>query len=257
VVDEPEFTEAALDAIKAARREAARLGHYYVGTEHLLLAVAEPKAGQSVRVLSGLKVSPTQIKHECERILAPVLRPRNDPLEAIWNTSLAYSDLRRLMALTHDSRSESRAPMEVDPIFRTRSFVVDEKRCFVLMPFDPKFRPIFDDHLAPAIGRVGLNPKRADDVFSPGQVMEQIWSEINIAGIVMADLTDKNANVFYELGIAHTLGKPVIILTQRSKDAPFDLRHLRYIEYGATPRGCKKLESDVELALRAVAATRT
>lgn len=139
--------------------------------------------------------------------------------------------------------------------FADRNFSIDIQRCFVLMPFDVKFRPIFDDHLSPAIGRAGFDARRADDVFQPGQVLEQIWSEINMAWIIVADLTDKTANVFYELGIAHTLGEPVVILTQREEDVAFDLRHLRYIRYDFNPRGCKKLESDLELALRAVAKT--
>jgi hypothetical protein len=45
------------------------------------------------------------------------------------------------------------------------------------------------------------------------------------------------------MGIAHTLGKPVVLITQREEDVPFDIRHIRFNKYEYTPRGMKELES--------------
>jgi hypothetical protein len=60
---------------------------------------------------------------------------------------------------------------------------------------------------------------------------------------LIADLTGRNANVFYELGLAHALKKDVILITQKIEDVPFDLRHYRCIVYDNTIRGASKLES--------------
>src|SRR5579872_5376744 len=74
-------------------------------------------------------------------------------------------------------------------------------------------------------------PVRADELFSSGSVVEQIWEQIEKAKVLLADLTGKNANVFYELGLAHARGKPVIFTSGVLEDVPFDLRHLRVIIY--------------------------
>ncbi len=61
-----------------------------------------------------------------------------------------------------------------------------------------------------------------------------------------ADLTDKNANVFYEVGICHAIDKPVLLMAQSIDDVPFDLRHRRILLYEYSPRGCKKLEKALQ-----------
>jgi hypothetical protein len=67
--------------------------------------------------------------------------------------------------------------------------------------------------------------------FSTGEAMEDVWRRLNESAFIIADLTGRNPNVFYELGIAHTLGKPVILLSQCIDDVPFDVRHNRVILY--------------------------
>jgi hypothetical protein len=62
-------------------------------------------------------------------------------------------------------------------------------------------------------------------------VVEKIWEQILKAKLLLADLTGKNANVFYELGLAHAAEKPVVFTSANSEDVPFDLRHLRVIIY--------------------------
>lgn len=116
-------------------------------------------------------------------------------------------------------------------IFQTTTFIVDPTLCFVLMPFKVELRPLFDDIILPATQEVGLTCIRADDIYSPGQVMQQIWEHINTARVLIADLTGRNPNVFYELGLALALEKDVILLAQQSEDVPFDLQHMRYFRY--------------------------
>ena len=79
------------------------------------------------------------------------------------------------------------------------------------------------------------------DLSSPGPIMDQVWSGIRAADVVVADVTGMNPNVFYEVGLAHALGKEVIVLTQDS-GTPFDIRHFRRIEYGANDLARLRLE---------------
>jgi hypothetical protein len=124
-----------------------------------------------------------------------------------------------------------------------------------IMPFASSFRPIYDDHIRPTVEKLGLNCKRADDIYGTQPVIEDIWEQICHARVLIAELTGRNANVFYELGIAHTVGKNVILIAQSETDFPFDLLHLRHITHSDTARGAKQLESALEQTLRSVLAS--
>jgi len=103
--------------------------------------------------------------------------------------------------------------------------------CFVMMPFGEWPDLYYKEIFSPAIKEAGMEPLRADELFSTGTVIEQIWEQIEKAKILLADLTGKNANVFYELGLSHAARKPVVFTTANLDDVPFDLRHLRVIVY--------------------------
>jgi hypothetical protein len=77
----------------------------------------------------------------------------------------------------------------------------------------------------------GLVCERADDIYSAGIVIDEVWRKLCEAQIVIADATGKNANVFYEMGLAHAIGKEVVILVQTISDIPFDFQHRRVILY--------------------------
>jgi len=103
--------------------------------------------------------------------------------------------------------------------------------CFVIMPFSPTYQTEYEKIIRPAVETVGLACMRADEIYSRPQVTEDIWKSLRSARIVIAELTGRNTNVFYEVGLAHALGKPVIIITRTQDDVPFDLKALRYRYY--------------------------
>ncbi len=111
---------------------------------------------------------------------------------------------------------------------RIRSYL---DTCFVMMPFGDWFDKYYQEIYVPAIKEAGFEPIRADELFTTGSVVEQIWEQIKKARVLLADLTDRNANVFYELGLAHAAKKPVVFAAPKVDDVPFDLRHLRVIVY--------------------------
>jgi hypothetical protein len=100
------------------------------------------------------------------------------------------------------------------------------------MPFAVEFDPTYKA-IAACCRSLGLSAKRADDLFRASQVINDVWSLIVSAEIIICDCTYKNPNVFYELGIAHTLGKRVVLITQNADDIPFDLRQWRHLVYQA------------------------
>ena len=116
------------------------------------------------------------------------------------------------------------------PPRKTRSQVKSEE-CFVIMPFGGWFDSYYTSIFIPAIEATGLASVRADDIFRPSPIINDIWAFTKRAKIVLADLSKKNPNVFYELGLAHSLSKPAILVTEAITDVPFDLQSLRVIVY--------------------------
>jgi hypothetical protein len=140
--------------------------------------------------------------------------------------------------------------MVIEPLFERPEIDWPRFDLFVLMPFEPGLRPIYDDHIVSVAISLGLKAARADDLFTTDAVVQDVWRSINSAKVVIADCTGRNANVFYELGIAHTIGKPVILITQETDDVPFGIRHIRYIRYEYTPRGMKEFEQRLKSTLQ-------
>lgn len=132
-----------------------------------------------------------------------------------------------------------------------RRISVDSQLCFVAMPFSEKLQPIFEDAIRPLAEAKGMQCVRSDNFFAPRPIMDDIWESLQKARIVVSDLTGKNPNVFYETGIAHALGKEVVLLSQALDDVPFDLRHIRCVIYTDTHRGFEKLKVDLSSAIDA------
>lgn len=164
--------------------------------------------------------------------------------------------------LENKSNSES-SPVEVidDPKDdRKKSTVIVKKNprgrefldsCFVMMPFGHWFDIYYHKIYVPAINEAGFEPIRGDELFTTGSVVEQIWEQIEKSTVLLADLSGRNANVFYELGLAHAARKPVVFTAGNIDDVPFDLRHLRVITYEPRePDWADKLKENISEYLR-------
>lgn len=121
------------------------------------------------------------------------------------------------------------------------------KNCVsVMMPFSREFDNVYSA-IKKACFTTGLTVHRADDFWKNSVIVQDIFELIYRSSIVIVDFSNRNENVFYEAGIAHTLGKNVIPITQSIDYIPFDLRHHRHIVYlnngeGLVELGNKLLE---------------
>ncbi len=128
--------------------------------------------------------------------------------------------------------------------------------CFVMMPFAAPLGDYYSKVFEPAIEKAGLKAVRADDdIFGTGKIIDQIWQGINDAKVLVAELTSRNPNVYYELGLAHALKKPVVLVCSNEQDVPFDLKHIRVIYYDMHDPfwGTKLIEKVAENILSAIA----
>lgn len=107
---------------------------------------------------------------------------------------------------------------------------VDHKLVFVLTPFATSHKSVFK--IISEVGTsIGLTVRRGDETRIPGPILPHILTEISKAGLIVANINGRNANVFYELGIAQAIGKPVVIVSKKFDDVPFDLRQQRLVLY--------------------------
>ena len=125
-----------------------------------------------------------------------------------------------------------------------------------MMPFDPEFDDVYNLFIVDALDEAGCDVFRADDLRSQRSILQDIICSIVSCDLIVADLTGANPNVFYELGLAHALRKPVILLTQDLSDIPFDLKSYRVLQYDTHfARVHKARDELIELAKGALQGT--
>ncbi len=111
-----------------------------------------------------------------------------------------------------------------------------QKTCFVIAPIGEaesetrkRSDQILKHVISPAVAECGYEPVRADQISEPGMITSQIIQHIVEDSLVIADLTDRNPNVFYELAIRHAIRKPLVQLIKKGEQIPFDVAGTRTI----------------------------
>lgn len=123
---------------------------------------------------------------------------------------------------------------------RLGDVTVDPQTVFVLMPFGADLEPVF--HVVrEAADRSGLRSFRADSISAAGPIIDQIFESIARSGLIVADLTGRNQNVMYELGLANAMGKETLLLSQDIEHVPFDVRGQRVLTYKPSLRSMQEL----------------
>lgn len=118
------------------------------------------------------------------------------------------------------------------------------------MPFAEKYKEVYEQVYKPVCEANNLRCWRVDEIAGPGSITNDIVEGIIDADVVLADLTSMNPNVFYELGIAHTVGNKTIMTSQSREDVPFDIANFRIIFYEQSISGSKKLVSALDSAIK-------
>ena len=125
---------------------------------------------------------------------------------------------------------------------------VNEKLVAVMMPFNGSFFNTYEA-INNACTDVNLECKKANDIWENSTFIQDIFELIYTSKIVIGDFTGKNPNVFYEIGIAHALGKIVIPITQSIEDVPADLRHHRVLKYLPNSEGYLEFKNELKKRL--------
>ncbi|MCP1849398.1 MULTISPECIES: hypothetical protein [unclassified Bradyrhizobium] len=146
--------------------------------------------------------------------------------------------------------AQTASEIEARPtVFRTPKQPRDPNLVSVMMPFSPTFSNVYAA-IQKAVQAAGLTCERADNIWQENEVIQDIFSLIYRSRIVVCDFTQQNPNVFYEAGIAHTLGRSVIPISQNDADVPFDLKHHRYLKYLNNGEGLEDLVKHLTFRLK-------
>ena len=129
-------------------------------------------------------------------------------------------------------------------IFSIPAEPLEPRLISVMMPFTPNFDGVYSA-ITNAANMADFTCKRADDIWKHSTIIQDVFSLIFQSFIVVCDFSGKNPNVFYEAGIAHTLGKHVVPITQSEQDIPFDLQHHRYAKYLNNGEGLEILKQEL------------
>jgi hypothetical protein len=128
-----------------------------------------------------------------------------------------------------------------------------KKKVFMVMPFSNEVaKTAYDYSIKNICEKHNLDIRRADEIFTTNPIYDDIVKEIRDASIIIVDISDDNPNVYYELGMAHTLKQnQTIIITQGGFDnTPFDISHFRIIKYKDSIQGKEQLEKQLDLTLK-------
>ena len=104
------------------------------------------------------------------------------------------------------------------------------KRVFVVQPFRPEFRAAYE-MVRQAVLDAGAEPFRIDEVVGSRSIIEEVYKAIQNADAIISDISKSNANVMYELGYAHALKKPIVLISSSLEFTPFDIGSVRVLRY--------------------------
>jgi hypothetical protein len=139
-------------------------------------------------------------------------------------------------------------------LFKDIDIFEEEKKAFVIMQFSEEYKTLYKDVIQKVVGEFKLKPDYAGEIFGPNLIIHDITNSIIESKVVIAEITPTNANVFYEVGYAHALHKPTILLVEKDKrkELPFDISGYRCILYENTIGGKAIVEEDLSMHLKAI-----
>ncbi|EKD41110.1 MAG: hypothetical protein ACD_74C00028G0005 [uncultured bacterium] len=139
-------------------------------------------------------------------------------------------------------------------LVRNFAVVTQAPRAFVVMQFSEPFDALYNDVIKPTCEKFGFEVIRADDIYKSGLIIEDITRSIQESSFVIADITPDNPNVFYEVGYAHGIRKPTILLSERRRGSlPFDVSGFRTLFYDNTIGGKAEVEKSLTKHLQSMA----
>jgi hypothetical protein len=170
------------------------------------------------------------------------LRVKGSNIDLYFNGVKVYSHTETIQKGQVSILFQSSQPIKVKNFAAQTSAPV----CFVVMQFTEEYNELYKEVIRPTCEKFGFSVVRGDDFYSAGLIIEDITRSIRESALIIADVTPNNPNVFYEVGYAHGIGKPTILLSDRKRDRlPFDISGFRTLFYDNTIGGKSAVEESL------------
>ncbi|MEG6586329.1 hypothetical protein [Dendrosporobacter sp. 1207_IL3150] len=162
---------------------------------------------------------------------------------------LKVNDVLVLSAIVPQIRPRSQVGIyctsAYDVFIRNFAITQERARAFVVMQFSSPYNEIYEDVIKEVCSQNRLTACRADDTYLPGLILGDIVQQIKEAKIIIADISKPNSNVYYEVGYAHALNKPCVLLAEKGTQLPFDVSAFRVLFYENTIPGKSRLQDSL------------
>ena len=213
-----------------------------IGNDHGILLTARTEAAISYK-MQILPIKPQISYSEYQDIID---RNKDFITEIITAIGFKITEKPRVI----EDSSESKKVITLTPtLFKIPDEPIRNDCVSVMMPFKKEFDNVLEA-IKNACSNANMSCHRADDFWKDSLIIQDVFELIYRSSIVIVDFSGKNPNVFYESGIAHTIGKDVIPITQHLDDVPFDLQQHRILPYLNNSEGLKKLTEGLEERLK-------
>lgn len=204
-----------------------------------------------IRERSRSRYDETRQRAELSEIRIELERGLRNLNERLTATQERWSDVNHLVlsAQKFQETHVPESPPHLSAFLRAAGVTlnnskIDQKLVFVLTPFHPEFQDTYDT-ISKVAQHSGLKCRRGDEEFTRGDILSHILKQIVQARVIVANLEGRNPNVFYELGIAQAIDKPVILISKVLHDVPFDVKAHRLLLYSDEKELREKLQNEL------------
>ena len=128
----------------------------------------------------------------------------------------------------------------------------ERPKAFVVMQLSEPYNELYQQVIHRICEEFKIDAKRADEVYGPGVIIADIVKQIVESKLIIAEITPANPNVYYEIGYAHALGKPTILIAEKATELPFDVSPFRVLFYENTIAGKKRIEDGLRRHLESI-----
>lgn len=125
-------------------------------------------------------------------------------------------------------------------------------KAFVVMQYTTPYNELYNEVIIPICEQFKIIAIRADEIYGPELIIADIMKQINESKMVIAEITPQNPNVYYEIGYAHAIGKPIILIAEQGTKPPFDVSPFRILFYENSIAGKKRVEEGIRKHLQAI-----
>jgi len=125
-------------------------------------------------------------------------------------------------------------------------------KIFMVMEFSSPYNEIYLEVIKRISSEFGIDINTSNETFGPGIILEDIVRQIIESKAVIAEITPANPNVYYEVGYAHAIKKPTILIAEKSTKLPFDVSPFRVLLYENTIAGKSRFEDGLRKHLEAI-----